>query len=529
MRVSEKRMAEIKILKYLPRFLRFRHVFYVLLILLSSVFTSAQQPAKTQKGVKKIEVLNADFLKNSPFDPDLQRLIDNVILKHKEVTMYCDSAHYFKKKNQVKAYGKVHIEQGDTLDLYGDYLFYDGESGRAIVTGKVELIDKETHLFTKEIDYDTKNKIAKYDKHGRITNSDNVLTSIIGVYYVSDNLFHFKDSVKIVNPDYVMKADTMDYNTQSEIAFFTGPTELKGDSLDLYCEKGWYDTKKEETSIWRNAMIDNKSQIIHGDSLFFSDSTGFGQSFGNVTIEDTTNNLIVQGEYAWYYKEPEQFMVTDKAVFIQVSGADSLFLHADTISAVTVADTSLKGYRLMRANYNVRIFSKDLQAKCDSLSYSFRDSVIRFYRDPVIWSEENQLTADSMAIFTKNRKTERLELYSSAFVTSQIDSLRFNQTKGRSLTGYFKDNELYKINIKGNGESVYYLLEGEDIAGINSSKCADTEILVENGKILEVTDYGTPEGEINPPEIGKPVPVRLKGFNWFDLIRPKKKSDIFEK
>ena len=66
-----------------------------------------------------------------------------------------------------------------------------------------------------------------------------------------------------MNPDYVMTADTMDYNTTSEIAYFTGPTKLVGDSLNLYCEKGWYDTKKEITSVWKHAVIDNFKQIVH--------------------------------------------------------------------------------------------------------------------------------------------------------------------------------------------------------------------------------------------------------------------------
>ncbi len=200
-------------------------------------------------------------------------------------------------------------------------------------------------------------------------------------YYASENLFHFKDSVKIVNPDYVMTADTMDYNTISEIAYFTGPTELSGDSIYLYCEKGWYDTKNKKTSLWKNAMIDNRKQIIHGDSLFFNDSTGFGESFRNVVIEDTVNKIAIEGNYAWYFKQPEKFMVTDKAVFIQISNQDSLFLHADTISSKTVTDTTGKVFRLMKAYYGCRVFSKDLQAKCDSLSYSFQDSVIRLYRD----------------------------------------------------------------------------------------------------------------------------------------------------
>ena len=272
------------------------------------------------------------------------------VLDIMNITMSCDSAHYFPDKNQVKAFSKVHIEQGDTLDLYGDYLFYDGKSEIALVKGNVELIDKETHLYTDSINYDVKNRIARYNDRGRITNAENTLTSIIGIYYVSENLFHFKDSVKIVNPDYVMTADTMDYNTETETAFFTGPSEVKGDSIYLYCEKGWYDTKNDVTCIWKNACYrqqDNRSYtVIRFFMMIIQDMDSHSEM---LVIADTTNNLIVKGNYAWYYKQPEKFMVTDRAMFIQVSNNDSLFLHADTISAITVADTSRNSYRLMKA------------------------------------------------------------------------------------------------------------------------------------------------------------------------------------
>ena len=147
--------------------------------------------------------------------------------EHNEILMLCDSAHFYPTVNQVRAFSRIHIEQGDTLDLTGDYLFYDGKSEIAIVNDNVELIDKETHLYTNSVEYDVKNKIARYNDKGKIINGENTLTSIIGVYYVSENLFHFKDSVKIVNPDYIMTADTMDYNTKTETAFFTGPTEYE--------------------------------------------------------------------------------------------------------------------------------------------------------------------------------------------------------------------------------------------------------------------------------------------------------------
>ena len=442
--------------------------------------------------------------------------------------MKCDSAHLFPDRNQVTAYSKIHIEQGDTLDIYGDHLVYDGATSIAVLTGNAELVDKETHLYTNAVTYDAKNEIANYTDNGRITNGDNELTSKIGIYYVAQTLFHFKDSVKVVNPEYVMTADTMDYNTETETAFFTGPSELEGDSIYLYCEKGWYDTKNKQTRIWENALIDNKQQIITGDSLFYNDSTGYGEAFRNTVIADTNNNILVMGNYAWYYKQPERFMVTDSAMFIQINRTDSLFLHADTISAITMSDSTADGYRLMRAYYGCRVFSKDLQAKCDSLSYSFQDSVIRMYVNPVLWSEENQLTSDSMAIFTKNRNADRMELYNSAFVVSQVDTLRFNQLKGRSLIGYFRENKLYKINIDGNGESIYYLIDGDAIIGRNTTRCARIEIFVEDGKITEIYEYQSPEGEIDPPSVSPRENPKLPGFNWFDGIRPKNKLDIFD-
>jgi lipopolysaccharide export system protein LptA len=530
MRLFEGRMVEINHLRNLSGKISPRYLFYiaVLMFLVPSLQSQDASPNQTTK--KKIELKQAD-VDNIVRDPKtgkvIHHILGNVILVHNEITMFCDSAHFSPDKNQVTAFSKIHIEQGDTLDLFGDYLFYDGKSEMAFVKGNVKLIDKQTHLYTDSINYDVQNEIARYNDRGRITNADNVLTSITGVYYVSENLFHFKDSVKIVNPNYVMTADTMDYNTMSEIAYFTGPTELHGDSLYLYCEKGWYDTKKEVTSVWKNAMIDNKKQIVHGDSLFFNDSSGYGESFRNVVIEDTVNKIAIEGNYAWYYKQPEKFMVTDMAVFIQISKHDSLFLHADTIKAITISDSTSLGYRLMRAYHGCRIFSKDLQAKCDSLSYSFKDSVIRLYTSPVLWTAENQLTSDSMAIFTKNRQTDRMELYHSAFIASQVDTGRFNQIKGKSLSGYFKNNELFKINIKGAGEIVYYLMDGETVTGRNQSKCMNIEIRVDKGKISDIYEYENSEGFIDPPLPANRV--RLEGFNWYDNLRPRKRSDIFKK
>ena len=523
-------MAEINLFQSLKNRSSFRYIIYVAVIIFISFNIQSQVSQQEIRGKRRIFLKHADediILRDKKTGKDWHRLLGSVSLEHNQILMSCDSAHFYPDKNQVTAYSKIHIEQGDTLDIYGDYLFYDGATEMAQLIGNAELVDKETHLYTNSVTYDVKAEIAEYTDSGRIINGENTLTSRKGRYFAATKIFNFKDSVRIVNPDYIMTADTMDYNTETKTAFFTGPSEMKGDSIYLYCERGWYDTNNNISRIWKNSMLDNKKQIIRGDSLYYEEKSGYGQAFGNASITDTSYHLLVAGDYAWYFREPERFMVTDSAVFIQISRKDSLFLHGDTIRSVTATDTSGKTYRLMSAYYRCRIFSRDMQAKCDSLCYSFRDSVIRFYNEPVLWSEENQMTSDSMALFTKNRQAERMELFSSAFIASQVDTMRFNQIKGRSLTGYFRENELYKIVIKGNGESLYYLGEGDEIMAINKATSSDIEIGIENGKIAVIIENQSPEGIIDPPSTTPQGNPKLEGFKWYDYLRPKNKQDIF--
>lgn len=528
MSLLKPRMAEIIRSRKYARLAASALIVLILVLINRPGYTLYQQD---NHGKKKIELLYCDeLIIDKQINKNLQRLIGNVALKHNDIYMTCDSAYLYSDINQVKAYGRVKINQGDTLTISGNYLYYDGNEDKALMEGNVELKDKESQLFTPLVNYNAKTKIADYPGTGRIINGDNILTSRIGIYYAEEKIFHFKDSVKIVNPDYTMLADTLNYNTATETAFFTGPTVLEGDSLYLYCEKGWYDTKNNISSIWKNAVIDNRQQQIKGDSLFYDKGKGYGEAYRGISITDTTNSIIVEGNYAWYYKSPEKFLVTDSALFIQVSKGDSLYLHADTIKAITLTCiTDTTSYRLLHAYRGCRVFSNDLQAKCDSLAYSFQDSVVRLYYSPVIWSEENQLTADSMAIFTKNRQTERMELYNTVFVASRIDSLRFNQMKGRKLTGFFTNNKLYRILIEGNGETIYYLVDNDQLVGVNHAKSASIEIGLEEGKINYIREIQNPEGNLDPPGKDAPENLRLQGFIWFEKIRPVKKSDVFIK
>lgn len=172
-------------------------------------------------------------------------------------------------------------------------------------------------------------------------------------------------------------------------------------------------------------MYQNKEKILKGDSLYYDELNGIGIAIKNIEMIDTAENMILKGNYAYYVKEPEHFLITDSALLIQVADyTDSLFLHADTIRSDYDSSAT---YRILKAFHKVQIFRDDLQARCDSMVYNFKDSVISMYRQPVIWSQGSQITANLVEVHIKNEKIDFFKLIAESFIVSQEDTARYNQ------------------------------------------------------------------------------------------------------
>jgi lipopolysaccharide export system protein LptA len=488
-----------------------------LLILLTGV------PALSQK-VTRIEILNSNSMEKDEKQINAIRYIGNVIFKHEDATMYCDSAYLYTEENLVKAFHNIHIEQGDTLDLYGDFLNYEGNKKLAQITQNVRLIDKETVLTTNNLDFNLQTNIGYYTNGGKIKNGDNNLESGTGFYYSKQKLFHFKDSVIVHNPDYTIYSDTLKYNTVSEIAYFLGPTEIIGKENYIYCENGWYDTKKNISQFNEKAYLKTKGQYLRGDSLYYERETGLGKAFDNVELFDSAQNIILKGRNAIYNEEPEYALLTDSAQFMQISDNDTLYVHADTLESM-LDTTGL--YKLMKAYYKVKIFRVDMQGKCDSMVYLERDSVFQFFGDPVLWSGENQLTADQINLHLADKKLNFIDLLASAFIVSRVDTVRYDQIKGKNMKGYFVNNKLVRIEVKGNGQTIYYAKDGEDLIGINRAESSDLIIYLKDSKVVRINLILAPKATLYPPDGKEDFEKILKGFKWLEKYRPASKTDIF--
>ena len=406
----------------------------------------------------KIELLGANDLKyDKTTEARAQRLIGNVRFRHQGALMFCDSAYLYDTSNSLDAFGNVKINQGDTIYLYGDELNYNGDTRMLKVRNNVRLEDGEMTLTTHILDYNRNTETAVFYDRGTIvsTENENTLISCEGDYAANQEFFHFRDSVVLINPKYTMETDTLDYDNVTEIAYFEGPTFIYSDENTIYCENGWYDTKKDISQFNENAFLDNGKQVLGGDSIWYSRNEGLGRAYQNVSILDTTDKYIINGHKGAYFEKEQQTLVTEDAEMIQFDQQDSLFLHADTLLAVDDAERG----NLLYAYRGVRFFRKDIQGVADSLFFSKADSTIYMYYDPVLWSNNLQISGDTMEIINNAAGIDRLLVYQNAMLTDRVDSAQYNQIKGRRLTGEFEKNELYYVYIQGNGQSLYYAME----------------------------------------------------------------------
>ncbi len=490
-------------------------------LLLASIFPL---PSSSQEKVR-IEIINANTLAGSA---GVKKLLGNVILRQDNATMTCDSAYLYDGDSRFEGYSNVFINQGDSMTLAGDKVIYDGSSKQAQVTGKtVKLKQGNMALTTDRIDYNMRTKEANYTTGAKMLSAENSLTSRFGTYYSNTKEMLFKKNVVLSNPDYIMRTEEMRYNTQTEISYFTGPTRIVTTSGDtVFCRKGWYDTRKDLSNFSSGAYISSGSQRMDADSMIYDRKLGWGRAYQHILFTDTAEHIELNGHRGQYWQKTRTAVMTDSALAIQISDGDSIFIHADTLY---YADDSTKANgKLMLAYRGARVYKSDLQAKADSLAYSWADSTIKLYNDPVLWHKENQLTADTIFIYRSGKGIDSLQLRTHSFVCSQEKGPHFNQIKGENISGLFDSSDLRKVVVTGGGESIYYIKEDSlHYTGINHINCDHMAISLAGKEVKGIRFYMDNKGELLPVNSIPPAQNRLKGYTWRDALRPKDREGVW--
>ena len=491
----------------------------ILLLFLALAPALAQKTVQLQKGAGKL----IGGIRNGE---RIERVIDNVVFVQGTTTIYCDSAWFYRSKNKVEAFGRVRIVEGDSITITASRLEYDGNTKKAMLRNNVVFTKLATAtLYTNFLDYDRILNQALYYNGGRLVDSINVLTSRKGYYNSNSNLASFKKDVTVTNPDYTMTADSLQYNSRTKIIHFVSQTTVvRKDSSSTIFESGSYNTITK-TSDLQEGIAQSQSYELKGDSYAIDDVRKLYKVRGNVIMTYKEENLIIYGQKSDYDRIRNIAKIYDHAYVAKVTDeGDTLFMTADTLVSIDNIDPAKK--RLL-AYHNVKIFKNDLQGIADSLEYRSADSTIYFYKDPVLWTDGNQMTADSISMLIQNNTISKIFMVANAFVISKDTLINYNQIKGRRMTAEFGGNQLKRVVVEGNGESLYFALDEKTntLTGMNKIICSNIIIRFKQGKVNNLSFYVRPEANFIPPHELKEDDNELSGFTWRSAERPVK-SDV---
>lgn len=485
-------------------------------------------PADTTKE-RYVYLLHADETRyDKLINPDAQILVGDVAFRHDSMYMYCDSALFYETSNSLDAYGNVRMNQGDTLFLYGDRLHYNGDEMLAKVRDNVVMIDKEMTLTTDSLNYDRTINLGYYFNWGTLEDTLNILTSEWGEYDTQTNDAVFNYEVTLTNPNFVLTSDTLHYNTKTQIATIVGPSNIDSDNNNIYSTLGRYYTADEHAELLNRSVLTNEDKRLVGDSIYYDRTNGYGEAFDNVVMDDFAGKTRLTGDYTYYNELSDSAYATQRAVAIDYSQGDSLYIHGDTLRLLTRFPDTDSVYRIIQAYHKVRIYREDVQAVCDSMEFSSLDSCMTMYYDPVVWNGPQQVLGEVIRVYMNDSTVDWAHVENQALIVEKVDTAHYNQISGREIKAYFANGNIDKSDVIGNVMVVYYYREeGDSIAfGMNTTEASLLTAFMKDRQVdkLLITDQSN--GVFYPITQIPAGKDKLANFAWLHKLRPMSKYDI---
>jgi len=466
-----------------------------------------------------------------------QTLVGNVRFKYQGSTMYCDSAIYLFQKKQVFAYGKVHMNSQDTLNLFCDSLMYNDNSHIAKLWGNVRIRDRYYRIDTDSLEFHTKKETMTYRNGAVITNvtKNERLTSRSGTYFRKSEVFNFGKDVLFTNDTYHITTDTMRYKTKLDELTFYGATRIHQltDSTVIYCNKGYFDAKNNNGTFEGNARIFKPEQQLYGNKLIYNNAQELAIGEGNVRIIDFKEQVEIYCGHAISDGLNKFKLATLNPLFFSYKDNDTSYLMADTIQ---IFQDSLDEVTLIRAYRQVAYASSSYFSTCDSLINSNIDSTTMLYGSPTLWTENSQMTGDYMEVIRDSNGIKTAKVNGSALSVSEVEKdLYYNQVSGRDMTGYFTQGKLNQVHVIGNAKTIYFIEDEKENdstvvierQGMSRLVSSELKVYLDSGEVTRVTYYGNPDGANY--DLGN-IPVKemkTESFVWIPNEKPKPAKEIY--
>ncbi len=301
----------------------------------------------------KVFLENADSLYRVAYDVEERQIVKgNVKFRQAGMWMFCDSAYYYPEINSMDAFGHVRMEQGDTLFVYADKVFYNGDERMARLRcggsePKVRLVNRNVTLTTDSLDYSLAMELGWYAYGGKIDDKVNTLTSVYGEYSPGTKNADFYNDVVLVNnrDGFTMYTDTLYYNTATHIARIESETEIQGENDTILTRRGIYNTEEGNAELISRSTIihrdtNNNVTTLEGDSIIYDKLTRISRAYmfrdpfkvaTPMVLTDTAHKTKLIGGFGMYNDSTKEAHAAEYPLLIEYSRPDTIFLRADTI------------------------------------------------------------------------------------------------------------------------------------------------------------------------------------------------------
>ena len=289
-------------------------------------------------------------------------------------------------------------------------------------------------------------------------------------------------------------------------------------------------SKDNSLTLFDRSELNNNGKKLIGDKVIWNSTDSIGEAFGNVRYTDVVNKNTMTGGYCYYNEKTGYSMGTDSAQILDYSqGKDTMYMHGDTIKLFTYHIKTDSAYRTMHTYHKVRMFREDLQGVCDSLVYNKKTLQMTMYRDPVVWSKNQQILGEEIIAFLNDSTIDSIQVLRQTLLCERLDSMHYNQISGHEMHSYFDKGKIKSSHTIGNVYVKYYPLDSDSLM-IGLNHCESTEMKMFMGDDQKVKRIWMPAatGTMYPIPLVPPSVLYLENFAWFDYIRPRDKNDIFE-
>ena len=466
-------------------------------------------------------------------DSFVRILTGNVRFRKGDMFMYCDSARLNERTSSFEAFDNVRMEQGDTLFIYSDELYYDGETElcelRARPGGTVRLINRDVSLTTDVFFYDLSEEVGFYETGGLLTDRTNTLRSEQGFYYpdTKDAFFYF--NVRLVGPrandTLRMWTDSLAYNTVTKDAEIMCETLIKSKDGDIRSTSGIYNTETGVADLYKRSVVTTvRGNTLTGDTLYYDRTKGYGEAFGNMVLTDSARQSAVGGNYGYYDELRDSAFVTGRAVAMEYSRGDTLYLHGDTITARTLADST----HVTDVYHRVRFYRSDIQGLCDSLSLVERDSVMYMYYQPLIRTGERQVAGNVIYVHLNDSTADWARLPENGFIAEHIGGDCYNQISGADMTAWMADTTLRRLYVEGSVQLIMFPMENDSTYNkYNYTESSYMDAYFNGNEVERIHLWPETSGRVTPLYLARRSNMFLPKFRWYEQLRPVDAEDIF--